>query len=101
VGGTNPSLLEAMACSTIVCAHDNIFNKYILEEDAFYFSNAEEVAIHLKSIRKANETGKIKHNLEKIKNIYSLNNVLEQYKNFFYKICLARKKNNHERLVIE
>jgi glycosyltransferase involved in cell wall biosynthesis len=39
VGGTNPSLLEAMACKALVVAHDNIFNRSVLGEDAFYFSN--------------------------------------------------------------
>ena len=29
VGGTNPSLLEAMASNAFICAHDNIFNKAI------------------------------------------------------------------------
>ncbi len=43
VGGTNPSLLEAMACSCNIVAHDNIFNKSILQEYAFYFSNAKDL----------------------------------------------------------
>jgi hypothetical protein len=40
-GGTNPSLLEAMAGSALVCAHDNAFNRAVLGEDALYFSSAE------------------------------------------------------------
>jgi len=43
VGGTNPSLLEAMACHALIVAHDNIFNKSILTDDAFYFSNAVDI----------------------------------------------------------
>jgi glycosyltransferase involved in cell wall biosynthesis len=39
VGGTNPSLLEAMACKALIVAHDNIFNRSVLGDDAFYFSN--------------------------------------------------------------
>ena len=31
VGGTNPSLLEAMASNALVVAHENIFNKSILD----------------------------------------------------------------------
>ena len=38
VGGTNPSLLEAMASSALICANDNEFNSTILGDDAFYFS---------------------------------------------------------------
>ena len=40
VGGTNPSLLEAMACQCNIVAHDNIFNKSVLESEAWYFKNA-------------------------------------------------------------
>ena len=35
VGGTNPSLVEAMGCECLIIAHDNIFNKYILGTDAY------------------------------------------------------------------
>ena len=44
VGGTNPSLLEAMASNSLICAHDNIFNKSILEKDAYYFTNFEQIS---------------------------------------------------------
>lgn len=43
VGGTNPSLLEAMASGAFICAHDNEFNKGILKENALYFSCVEDV----------------------------------------------------------
>jgi glycosyltransferase involved in cell wall biosynthesis len=43
VGGTNPSLLEAMASQALVMAHDNIFNRSVLEEDAFYFSAPADI----------------------------------------------------------
>src|SRR5437764_11687109 len=39
VGGTNPSLLEAMSSGALIAAHDNVFNRAILEEDAFYFKS--------------------------------------------------------------
>jgi glycosyltransferase involved in cell wall biosynthesis len=52
VGGTNPSLLEAMASHTLICAHDNIFNKAILEKDAFYFSDYEDVIKVLNNVDK-------------------------------------------------
>ncbi|HDP74390.1 MAG TPA: DUF1972 domain-containing protein [Bacteroidales bacterium] len=38
-GGTNPSLLEAMACGCFVIAHNNPFNRDILGEQGLYFSN--------------------------------------------------------------
>jgi glycosyltransferase involved in cell wall biosynthesis len=44
VGGTNPSLLEAMACSNLVIAHDNPFNREVLGSCGLYWSTSEEVA---------------------------------------------------------
>lgn len=44
VGGTNPSLLEAMACSNLVIAHDNPFNREVLGDCGLYWSTREEVA---------------------------------------------------------
>lgn len=44
VGGTNPSLLEAMACEVPICAHDNPFNRSVLGENAYYFTDSNEVA---------------------------------------------------------
>ena len=43
VGGTNPSLLEAMASKANIVAHDNIFNKSILQENALYFKNSSQI----------------------------------------------------------
>ena len=72
VGGTNPSLLEAMASHSLIVAHDNQFNKYILNEDAFYFSDAAGVASVLKKIKSKQDYQQfVAGNIEKIKNLYS------------------------------
>jgi glycosyltransferase involved in cell wall biosynthesis len=44
VGGTNPSLLEAMACGCRILAHDNEFNRAVLGNDAWYFHDAGSLA---------------------------------------------------------
>lgn len=41
VGGTNPSLVEAMAASNPVVAHDNLYNRWVANDAAVYFNNAE------------------------------------------------------------
>ncbi|PTS95819.1 glycosyltransferase family 1 protein [Pedobacter sp. HMWF019] len=81
VGGTNPSLLEAMASSSLICANDNPFNKYILENDAFYFQNAEEVAGHLLKIEYVSDQCQImlKRNRDKITNVYDWELIADQY----------------------
>lgn len=44
VGGTNPSLLEAMACQCRVVAHDNQFNRGVLQDHALYFEDDATLA---------------------------------------------------------
>lgn len=47
VGGTNPSLLEALGCSSAVVAHDNSFNREVARDAAIYFRSAREVAARI------------------------------------------------------
>lgn len=47
VGGTNPSLVEAMGAGSPVLAHNNKFNRWVAGEGAHYFSTEEECAIKL------------------------------------------------------
>jgi glycosyltransferase involved in cell wall biosynthesis len=44
VGGTNPSLVEAMATNAFIAAHDNPFNRAVLGDSALYFDDADDVA---------------------------------------------------------
>ena len=43
-GGTNPSLLEAMSLGKYVIAHDNIFNRHVLNNNSDFFSDSEELS---------------------------------------------------------
>lgn len=44
VGGTNPSLVEALGAGCAVIAHDNGFNRWVAGESAFYFSDEGSLA---------------------------------------------------------
>ncbi len=44
VGGTNPSLVEAMGAGCAVIAHDNHFNRWVAGPDAAYFSDESACA---------------------------------------------------------
>lgn len=44
VGGTNPSLLEALACGNVVLAHDNPFNREVARDAAQYFQTSQQLA---------------------------------------------------------
>ena len=82
VGGTNPSLLEAMSSSSLICAHNNEFNKAILEKDAFYF-NCNKCITSLLNRKKIEERDLfVSNNIEKIKNQYSWEKVVKEYEDF-------------------
>ena len=47
VGGTNPSLVEAMAASNPVIAHDNVYNRWVAQDAALYFDSAQSFSAQL------------------------------------------------------
>lgn len=91
VGGTNPSLLEAMACRCNIAAHDNAFNKAVLQNEADYFSNTTEVATIIDTPEDLSLTLKRKQsNLERIKTVYSLEKNIDDYEKLMLKVCNER-----------
>ena len=49
VGGTNPSLVEAMAAGCLTIAHDNVYNRGVAKETALYFQD------HLSLVKNINQ----------------------------------------------
>ena len=43
VGGTNPSLIEAMAAGALTVAHDNAFNRWVLGKGGLYFRGVSDL----------------------------------------------------------
>lgn len=79
VGGTNPSLLEAMASHAFICAHDNIFNKSILEKNSFYFLNETDVIRILQTKNKKNYQVLINENYKKVTQEFNWETINQQY----------------------
>lgn len=87
VGGTNPSLLEAMASGALIAAHKNDFNASVLESEAYYFSIAREVSGLIDTVKKnAFEQDKIARNTGKINSLYSWQYIIAQYEKMFLKV---------------
>lgn len=88
VGGTNPSLLEAMGSNSLICSHDNKFNRAVLGSDAFYFSTAMDVAEHLRAANKSDDAYAhfLANNTDKIKTVYTCENIVNQYASHFESI---------------
>lgn len=92
VGGTNPSLLEAMASSALICAHRNPFNMSILGDDAYFFDSASDVAeILTRIVRSANEKEKIDSNFNKVVRDYNWEKIIGQYEKLFLKALSAKR----------
>lgn len=86
-GGTNPSLLEAMASQALICAHDNRFNRRILGHDAYFFSNEHQIAELIQSDpRNGDHSGYLQHNLDKIHAEFQWDMVTKLYLEAFYRI---------------
>jgi glycosyltransferase involved in cell wall biosynthesis len=83
VGGTNPSLLEAMSSKALVVAHSNSFNKGVLNENAYYFSNSDEVKKILKTVKKIDNLQLIQNNFDAIQNNFNWQKINEQYLQLF------------------
>ncbi|MDB5141809.1 MAG: glycosyltransferase family 1 protein [Mucilaginibacter sp.] len=97
VGGTNPSLLEAMASEALIAAHNNPFNKSVLNTDAFYFSNSNEVRHLVETVqRKENERKMVKNNLDKIAYQFNWEKIIDEYETF---IVECHESLNHERVI--
>jgi glycosyltransferase involved in cell wall biosynthesis len=82
VGGTNPSLLEAMANGAVIAAHDNEFNRSVLQEDAFYFNTAEGVLQIINEYKEANTAAMVQHNLKKIEEQFNWPAIINSYEEF-------------------
>lgn len=93
VGGTNPSLLEAMACQCNIAAHDNVFNKTVLSSEAEYFSSSDEVASILNSENYKLESAKRKEsNTRKIIEVYNWEKIVDAYENIMYALTGTKAK---------
>jgi glycosyltransferase involved in cell wall biosynthesis len=89
VGGTNPSLLEAMAAGACIAAHDNAFNRAVTGKDAFYFSSADDVSQIIREEIASNAM--IANNLKKIEEVYNWERIAEAYESYLLS-CYQMKK---------
>lgn len=101
VGGTNPSLLEAMASNSLICAHDNIFNKSVLGSSAFYFKTKEEVATLIRTTVKTDHQEKMASKAQNIRENYHWPDIVDQYLDHFQEIFDKRHRQSSSDPVME
>jgi rhamnosyltransferase len=80
-GGTNPSLLEAMASKSVILAHNNAFNREVCDRCAIYFEDSVELGEKIRLIEKEYEKFvALKEDAnQRVRNLYSWDGVLKNY----------------------
>lgn len=97
VGGTNPSLLEAMASDCFILSHDNIFNSSVLGENAVYYTCIDDVMHILNDLDSYVTTNKLdftSKNLDVIRTQYSWNKLVDEHEKYFKWLLEDAKKRN-------
>jgi glycosyltransferase involved in cell wall biosynthesis len=92
VGGTNPSLLEAMASSAFIIAHRNPFNASVLKTNALYFDTLENLYDQYISIEEritSCKTKFISNNIDEINANYQWQSIIDQHEAIFRSIVFA------------
>lgn len=93
VGGTNPSLVEAMGAGCAIIAQDNQFNRWVAGEGAAYFENEDSLDLLLCQL--SNDSGRLSYMKRACKarfyECFTWTNVLTQYEELLLDWCPREK----------
>ena len=81
-----------MAAKTLILAHNNQFNRSVLDENAFYFSSTDELSRLFQQDLHINKPAFSLNNLKKIDKVYRWPFVVDKYEAYFEKILSISKK---------
>lgn len=86
VGGTNPSLVEALGASCAVLAHDNPYNRGVAGPGALYFTSVEECAKAMDKLEDLILVNELKIHSKRIhKDRYEWKTILDEYEDLLLK----------------
>jgi glycosyltransferase involved in cell wall biosynthesis len=91
IGGTNPSLLEAMGNGNVVICHDNPFNREVTDNAQLYFSDPGECADLIREVDEMPEENReiyAKKSMSRIREYYNWDNILDKYLTLFHSLDL-------------
>lgn len=92
VGGTNPSLLEAMGCGSMIAAHDNEFNRSVANKNALYFSDSLDITNLINTYLSHDRQSIIQNNFQLLKNNFAWQSIIQQYEDIAYKKLINTEK---------
>jgi glycosyltransferase involved in cell wall biosynthesis len=95
VGGTNPSLLEALGCGNITICHDNVFNREVTADNQLYFNSSGECKERINEVElmspaqilKLKESG-----WDRINNQYNWETVFKKYLNLLEEVSVRNQR---------
>jgi DNA-binding protein len=90
VGGTNPSLLDAMAAKAPLAVHNNVFNDAIIKGNALRFNNASDVSNIINENQLPDEI-QIEDNYVKIASEFTWEKIVNQYEYYFLSCYLNKQ----------
>ena len=70
-----------MGCGSLIFSHDNIYNKDVLGNDAFYFSSSDEISnlLSKKDLLDKKRDLFVENNIDKIKFTYNWDTINRMY----------------------
>ena len=85
VGGTNPSLIEAMIMKNILLTHKNQFNEEVCQDSALYFQDSDELKTKMNDVDDNPENYQIMKTLAlfRVKQEYSWEKIVSKYDELF------------------
>lgn len=92
VGGTNPSLLEAMAYTGVVVAHDNPHNREVLGNTGIFFDDRDALSARISELDAVEDTRLAEYReaaRDRISGKYSWTAICERYRLFLEEIGAA------------
>jgi rhamnosyltransferase len=94
VGGTNPTLLEAMSMKNLIIAHDNEFNKEVGGQTTLYFKDAGDLAAKIEEIENTPDSfGHLKEAAySRVLSNYSWTDIVQEYDKLFTALSFKRAK---------
>lgn len=93
VGGTNPALVQAMACGAPIVARDTVFNREVLgDAGQFVEPNSDAIATTIQSLLRdgSRQTALSSAALGRAKRSYSWESVCKAYELALHRLCDAR-----------
>ena len=81
-----------MAAKTLIVAHNNQFNRSVLDNNAFYFSSSVELGRLFQQDLHDKRSVFTSNNLKKIEEVYRWPFVIDQYEAYFEKILKISSK---------